>query len=111
MRAYAAKHLKGTIWYWVGGFAVVGAAFIALGWSTPAAFCFMITGLLTIFADAHIDPVALITEDALHPDEPEVATSPGQGAPAKDATLADRAVLILPWQIMEALPEWAPLAV
>jgi len=40
-----------------------------------------------------------------------VAAAPGQGAPAKDATLADRAVLILPWQVMEALPELAPLAV
>jgi hypothetical protein len=112
MRAYAAKHLKGNIWYWVAGFAVVGAAFLALGWSTPAAFCFMITGLLTIFADAHIDPVALITEDALHPDEAEAAAAPRQGAAVKeDATLTDRAVLILPWQFVEALPEWAPLAV
>ena len=111
MRAYAAKHLKGNIWYWAGGLAVAGALFTALGWGTPAAFCFMLTGLLVIFADAHVDPVALITEDALHPDEAETAAAPRQGAPAKDATLADRAVLILPWQLVEALPEWAPLAV
>ncbi len=82
MRARAAAHLKGNIWYWTGGFAVVGTAFIALGWGTPAAFCFMLTGILMIFADAHIDPVALITEDALHPEEAEVAGSSAKGAPA-----------------------------
>ena len=44
-----------------------------------AAFCFMLTGLLTIFADAHVDPVALITEDVLHPEGPEIDQPPGTG--------------------------------
>ena len=75
MRKHVARHIKGNIWAWIGGFAVAGAAFVALRWGTPAAFCFMITGLLVIFADAHVDPVALITEDALHPEEAEFAGS------------------------------------
>ena len=79
MRKHVARHIKGNIWYWVAGFAVVGAAFVALGWSTPAAFCLMITGLLIIFADAHIDPVALITEDSLHPEGTEFEQPPGTG--------------------------------
>ncbi len=82
MRTRATAHLKGNIWYWTGGFAAAGAAATALGWGTPAAFFFMATGLLTIMADAHIDPVALVTEDVLHPDDPEVATPPGKDASA-----------------------------
>ncbi len=79
MRKRVARHIKGNIWYWAGGFAVAGAASAALGRSTPAAFCFMIAGLLTIFADAHVDPLALITEDALHPEGAEVDQPPGTG--------------------------------
>ena len=79
MRQHAVRHIKGNIWYWVGGFAAAGAAFTALRWGTPAAFCFMLTGILTIFADAHIDPVALITEDALHPEGTEIDQPPGTG--------------------------------
>ena len=79
MRAGVTRHIKGNIWYWVAGFAVAGAAFTALRWGTPAAFCFMLTGLLTIFADAHIDPVALITEDALDPEGTEIDQPPGTG--------------------------------
>ncbi len=88
MRKHVTRHIKGNIWHWTGGFAVAGTAFVALGWGTPAAFCFMLTGIMMIFADAHIDPVALITEDALHPDEAEVAGAPGQGAPAAPSTTA-----------------------
>ncbi len=80
MRARAAAHLKGNIWAWTGGFAALGAAFVALGWGTPAAFCFMLTGIMMIFADAHIDPVALITEDALHPVGAEIDQPPGTGS-------------------------------
>ncbi len=79
MRRRAVAHLKGNIWYWVGGFALAGAAFTALRWGTPAAFCFMITGLLTIMADAHVDPLAIITEDVLHPEGPEIDQPPGTG--------------------------------
>ena len=80
MRAHVTRHIKGNIWYWAGGFVVAGGAFLALGWSTPAAFCFMITGILVIFADVHIDPVALITEDALHSEGAEIEQPPGTGA-------------------------------
>ena len=59
-----------------GGFAAAGAAATALGRGTPAAFCFVITGLLTIMADAHIDPLAFITEDALHPEGTEIDQPP-----------------------------------
>ena len=111
MRAYAAKHLKGNIWQWTGGLAVVGARFAAVGWSTPAAFCFMLTGLLVVFADARIDPVALLTADALHPEGAEAAAAPRRDAAAeKDATLADRAVLALPAPLMDLLPAWSSLA-
>ena len=81
MRRRAVRHIKGNLWAWTGGFAVVGAAFVALGWGTPAAVLFMITGILMIFADAHLDPLALITEDALHPEEPgtEIDQPPGTG--------------------------------
>ncbi len=79
MRKRVTKHIKGNLWYWTGGFAAAGAAAAALGWGTPAAFLFMITGLLIIMADAHIDPVAFITEDALHPEGPEIDQPPGTG--------------------------------
>ena len=79
MRQHAVRHIKGNIWSWVGGFAALGAACTALRWGTPAAFLFMITGILIIFADAHLDPVALITEDALHPEGPEIDQPPGTG--------------------------------
>ncbi len=79
MRQHAVRHIKGNIWYWVSGFAVAGAAATALGWTTPAAFLFMVTGIGIIFADAHIDPVALITEDALHPEGTEIEQPPGAG--------------------------------
>jgi hypothetical protein len=79
MRKHVARHIKGNTWYWVAGFAVAGAACVALRWGTPAAFLFMIAGLLTIFADAHVDPVALITEPALDPEGTEVVQPPGTG--------------------------------
>ena len=79
MRQHAVRHIKGNIWYWVGGCAAAGAACTALRWSTPAAFCFMITGILVIFADAHVDPVALITEPALDPEGTEIDQPPGTG--------------------------------
>ena len=77
MHRRAVAHLKGNIWYWTAGFGAAGAAAIMLGWGTPGAFLLMITGILMIMADAHVDPLALITEDALHPDE--VAVPPGGG--------------------------------
>jgi hypothetical protein len=77
MRKRAVAHLKGNIWYWTAGFGAAGVVAVMLGWGTPAAFLFMITGLLMIMADAHIDPLALITEDSLHPDE--VAVPPDGG--------------------------------
>ena len=110
MRKRAAAHLTGNIWAWIGGFLLAGAAAVALGWSTPAAFCFMLAGLFIILADSHVDPVALITEDALHPDEAKVPGPATEGATVRDATLADRAVLALPWQLVGMLPKWAPLA-
>ena len=109
MRKRAAAHLKGNIWYWTGGFLLAGAAFVALGWSTPAAFAFMLGGLFIILADSHVDPVALITEDALHPDEAEAPAPAAKAATVKDPTLADRAVLVLPWPLAETLPEWGML--
>ena len=82
MRQRAVKHLKGNIWYWIAGFAVAGAAAALMGWGTPAAFIFMITGILGVMASEHVDPVALITEDALHPEGAEV-----DQPTAKDATM------------------------
>ena len=111
MRRQAAAHLKGNIWAWIGGLLLAGAAAVALGWSTPAAFCFMFAGLFIILADSHVDPVALITEDALHPEDAE---APGPAAPraaaAKEGTLADRAVLALPAPLVDMLPAWSSLA-
>ena len=80
MRARAAAHLKGNIWLWIGGLALAGAAAAALGWATPIAFFFMAAGLFIIMADSHVDPVALLTEDALDPDAPGAAGPPGNGA-------------------------------
>ena len=78
MRKRAVAHLKGNIWYWTAGFAVAGVVAMMLGWSTVTAVLFMLTGILTIMADSHVDPLALITEDVLHPDEDEVAGPPGE---------------------------------
>lgn len=82
MRARAAAHLKGNIWLWIAGLMLAGLAAIALGWGTPAAFLFMIAGLFIIMADQHIDPVAIVTEDALHPDDAEVDAPRGTDATA-----------------------------
>ena len=79
MRKHVTRHIKGNLWAWTGGFAVAGAAATALGWTTPAAFLFMVTGILVIFADAHVDPLALITEDVLHPEDTEIDQPPGTG--------------------------------
>ena len=79
MRKRAAKHIKGNLWAWTAGFAAVGAAALALGWGTAGAFLLMITGILIIMADAHVDPLALITEDALHPEGTEIDQPPGTG--------------------------------
>ena len=75
----AVKHIKGNIWLWTGGFAAAGAAATALGWGTTAAFLLMITGILIIMADAHVDPLAILTEDVLHPEGPESDQPPGTG--------------------------------
>jgi hypothetical protein len=77
MRKRAVAHLKGNIWYWTAGFGVAGVLAAMLERRTVAAFLLMITGILMIMADSHVDPLALITEDALHPDDAEVAGSPG----------------------------------
>ena len=79
MRARATKHIKGNLWLWTGGFAAAGAAAVALGWGTIGAFLLMVTGLLIIMADAHVDPLAIITEDVLHPEGPEIDQPPGTG--------------------------------
>ena len=79
MRKHVTRHIKGNLWAWTGGFAVAGAAALALGWGTIGAFLLMATGILIIFADAHIDPLALITEDALHREGPEIDQPPGTG--------------------------------
>ena len=72
MPVQAVKHLKGNIWYWTVGFGIAGAAAAVIGWGTPAAFLFMITGILCVMADSHVDPLAVITEDALHPEGVEI---------------------------------------
>ena len=81
MRARAAAHLKGNIWYWIVGFAVAGGAAALLHWGTTAAVLIMITGVLIAMADAHVDPLALITEDALHPDDAEIDQPPVNSPP------------------------------
>ncbi len=74
-RKRAVAHLKGNIWLWIGGFAAVGVGAIALDFDTVGAFLLMVVGILIIMADAHVDPLALVTEDALDPeDDTEVET-------------------------------------
>jgi hypothetical protein len=58
---------------------VAGAAALALGWGSIGAFLLMVTGILIIMADAHVDPLAIITEDALHPEGIEIDQPPGTG--------------------------------
>lgn len=72
MRARAVRHIRGNLWYWTIGVGAAGAAAALMGFGTPAAFLFMITGILGVMADAHVDPLAVITEDALHPEDAEV---------------------------------------
>ena len=79
MRKRVTRHIKGNLWAWTAGFAAAGAAALALGWGTIGAFLLMITGILIIMADAHVDPVAFITADALHPEGPEIDQPPGTG--------------------------------
>lgn len=68
MQSQAVAHLHGNIWLWIAGIVVAGGAAIALGWATPAAFLLMISGILIIMADQHVDPLAVITENSLDPD-------------------------------------------
>jgi hypothetical protein len=79
MRKRVTKHIKGNLWAWTGGFAAAGAAAAALHWGTIAAFILMITGILIIMADARVDPLAILTEDVLHPEGPEIDQPPGTG--------------------------------
>jgi hypothetical protein len=79
MRKRAVKHIKGNLWAWTGGIAVAGAAAIALHRTTIGSFLFMVTGIFIIMADLHVDPLAIITEDALHPEGPEIDQPPGTG--------------------------------
>lgn len=62
-------HLKGNIWLWIAGFAALGTLAILVGLQTPGAILFMATGILVIMASAHIDPLEIITADALHPED------------------------------------------
>lgn len=80
MRKRAAAHLKGNIWLWIAGIAVVGTSAIMLDFGTIGAFLLMIVGILIIMADAHVDPLALVTEDALDPDDEDEA---GVGGPPR----------------------------
>jgi hypothetical protein len=77
MRARVTRHIKGNLWLWTAGFAVAGGLAALLRWRTTSAFLLMVTGILMIMADAHVDPVAFITEDALHPDLDEPAIDRG----------------------------------
>jgi len=79
MRKHVTRHIKGNLWAWTGGFAAAGAVAAALDWGTIAAFLLMITGILIIMADAHVDPLAIITEDVLHPEGTEIDQPPGTG--------------------------------
>ena len=83
MRAHVTRHIKGNIWAWTAGFAAAGAVAAMLGWGTPSAFLLMITGILIIMADAHVDPLAIITEDVLHPEGTEIdqPSETGTGSP------------------------------
>lgn len=79
MRKHVTRHIKGNLWLWTAGFAAAGAAGLALGWGTIGAFLLMITGILIIMADAHVDPLALLTEDVLHSEGAEIDQPPGTG--------------------------------
>jgi len=61
---------------------LAGAVAAVLGWGTPAAFLLMLTGILGVMADSHVDPLAVITEDALHPDDVEVDQPSTNGSSA-----------------------------
>ncbi len=80
MRARTAAHLKGNMWLWIGGLAVVAAVAAALRWGTIAAFLLMIVGILIMMKSQDVDPVAFLTEDVLHPEDndvPEAALASG----------------------------------
>jgi hypothetical protein len=62
-------HLKGNIWLWIAGVAALGALAILVDMHTPGAFLFMATGILIVMASAHVDPLEIITTDALHPED------------------------------------------
>jgi hypothetical protein len=40
----------------------------------------MIAGVLGVMADSHVDPLAVITEDALHPDSVEIEQPSAKGS-------------------------------
>lgn len=73
---HVTHHMRGNIWLWIGGFVIAGAAAMALGYATPAAIFLMIVGILIVMADSHVDPLAIITEDALNPENAEIDQPP-----------------------------------
>ena len=80
------RHIGEHTWLWVAGFAVLGAVMAVLRLSTPAAFFFMVVGLLVMMKSQGADILTIVTADPTS--DEEGAEPPASGtvaAPAKKA--------------------------
>src|SRR3954447_24740082 len=62
-------HIRQHTWLWIAAFAVLGLIMAVLRLGTPAAFSFMVVGLMIIMKSQGTDILAIVTENPLAKDE------------------------------------------
>ena len=79
-------HMAEHTWAWVVGITVLGVLTAALRYTTPAAFLFMLVGLLIMMKSEGTSLERIVEEDPLAgaPEEPEARPTEGD-RPAKAA--------------------------
>jgi len=58
-------HIRQHTWLWIAGFAALGLLLAVLRIATPAAFSFMVVGILIMLKSQGTDILAIVTEDPL----------------------------------------------
>lgn len=73
-------HISEHTWLWIAILATLGVILFVLGVSTPAAFAFMLVGILIIVKSQGTDVLTIVTAD------PTVADRAGQDSAPEPAT-------------------------
>jgi len=74
-------HVREHTWLWVAGFAALGAIMAVLRLATPAAFSFMVIGVLIMLKSQGTDLLSIIAADPLAPDDEAEVPEAGTVAP------------------------------